>query len=127
MPRLPAETAIRRWRSRSGAIRSAGSRAPISASSCAIPGVAIGAALAVFLVRGSGKLAVLPVPTGPSPVGRASYDWVDESREEVFAPRQRGNGPGAKRKKRELMVWFWYPATPDPGAKPGAYLPGKWG
>src|SRR5439155_951830 len=25
------------------------------------------------------------------------------------------------------MVWFWYPATPDSGAKPGAYLPGKWG
>ncbi len=60
-------------------------------------------------------------------MGRASYDWVDESREETFAPKQGGNGSGAKRKKRELMVWFWYPATPDPGAQPGAYLPGKWG
>ena len=82
----------------------------------AILGVAIGAALTVFLVRGSGKLAVLPVPTGSYAVGRASYDWVDESREETFAPKQGGNGSGAKRKKRELMVWFWYPATPDPVA-----------
>ena len=25
------------------------------------------------------------------------------------------------------MVWLWYPAAPHPDAKPGAYLPGKWG
>ena len=93
----------------------------------AILGAAIGAALAVFLVRGSGKLVVLPVPTGSYAVGRVSYDWVDESRQEVFAPKQGEKGSGAKHKKRELMVWFWYPATPDSGAKPGAYLPGKWG
>ena len=93
----------------------------------AILGVAVGTALAVFLVRGSGKLVVLPVPTGPYAVGRVSFDWVDESREEIFRSKQEKNAGPAKRRKRELMVWFWYPAAPDAGAKPGAYLPGKWG
>ena len=85
--------------------------------------LAAGAALAVFLVRGSGQPVVLPNPTGPYAVGRVSYDWVDPWRAETFAPRE----AGARASKREIMVWLWYPATPGPDAPTGAYLPGHWG
>ena len=62
----------------------------------------------------------LPEPTGPYAVGRASYDWVDSSREETFTKKE-GD-------KRELMAFVWYPAEkPAPDTEPAAYLPGKWG
>ena len=86
------------------------------------------AALAVLFVLGAiavaaGYLAVadersrlvsLPSPTGPYAVGRASFDWVDQSREEPLGK------PGDK---RELLAWVWYPAEDTPGATLAPYLP----
>ncbi len=46
----------------------------------------------------------LPAPTGPFPVGRVTYDWVDPSATDPLAPK-----PGAQ---RELLVWIWYPSVP---------------
>lgn len=61
---------------------------------------------------------VLPAPTGSYAVGRVAYDWVDNTREEVFAP-QKGT-------KRELFVWIWYPAVVQPASQPAPYLPPQW-
>ena len=71
------------------------------------------AILAMFGVLGVGLLLgslwlehrtelTLPTPTGPFAVGRAIYDWVDDSTVDALAPV-----PGTK---RELSVWIWYPA-----------------
>ena len=96
-------------------------------------GGTLGALLALLLVRGSTRPVVLPSPSGPYAVGRVSFDWVDESRREPLAAHETGGasasvgGTRPKYSKRELMVWFWYPATAESGARPGDYLPGKWG
>ncbi|MFP2904716.1 alpha/beta hydrolase family protein [Pyxidicoccus sp. 3LFB2] len=58
----------------------------------------------------------LPTPTGPLAVGRSALDVVAPERKE----------PYARRPARELSVWLWYPASPEPGARAGAYLPGAW-
>jgi len=47
----------------------------------------------------------LPVPTGPFAVGRWSAAWADEE------------------KKRELLVWIWYPAASGQSAALDDYLP----
>lgn len=60
----------------------------------------------------------LPAPRGPYAVGRMLFEWVDTTRAEPYAPEL-----GAHRK---LTVWVWYPAAPQPGAVPAAYLPGRW-
>jgi predicted dienelactone hydrolase len=58
----------------------------------------------------------LPPPTGPFPVGRALYDWVDDETLDALAPV-----PGTK---RELLVWIWYPTAPKPSSAATAeYLP----
>ena len=58
----------------------------------------------------------LPIPTGPFAVGRALYDWVDDTTPDALAPV-----PGTR---RELLVWIWYPAASgQPGAMTGDYLP----
>jgi len=88
-------------------------------TSLAVLGLLATLALVTWLVIERNRPVVLPAPSGPYAVGRASYDWVDESRPETFAA-----APGAR---RELMVWMWYPAAPAPGAQPAAYLPGRWG
>jgi len=44
----------------------------------------------------------LPAPTGPYPIGRTSFFWVDKNREEA---ETRGGD------KRKLLVQVWYPAT----------------
>ncbi len=53
-------------------------------------------------------------PSGPYPVGRTQFQWVDESRGEVHTadPNDR----------RELLVEVWYPAAPEAGAEYGVYL-----
>ncbi|MDE3199991.1 MAG: hypothetical protein KGN79_03635, partial [Acidobacteriota bacterium] len=58
----------------------------------------------------------LPEPSGPYGIGRAAYDWTDNSR---------GNSPepNAKR-KRELMVYLWYPTERPTAEQHGAYMPG---
>jgi dienelactone hydrolase len=60
----------------------------------------------------------LPAPTGRHPVGRASFDWVDPGRVELYSSNAAD--------RRELVVWVWYPATPDPGADRAVYLPEPW-
>jgi hypothetical protein len=60
----------------------------------------------------------LPTPTGPHPVGRSSYDWVDEDRAEIYS-----SNPSDR---RELVVWVWYPAAPASAAEAAPYLPEAW-
>jgi len=57
----------------------------------------------------------LPNPTGPYAVGTTTLHIVDPSREEIFT-----DDPGDH---REFMVRVWYPAEPEPGAKPMPYWP----
>jgi pimeloyl-ACP methyl ester carboxylesterase len=62
---------------------------------------------------------LLPVPqplepTGPFPVGTTSFEWIDESRTEIYAPV-----PGGPRR---IMVQVWYPAEPGPQAERAPYL-----
>src|SRR5213079_1757406 len=45
----------------------------------------------------------LPTTTGPFAVGRAIYDWTDDTKLDTLAPV-----PGTK---RELLVWMWYPSA----------------
>lgn len=53
---------------------------------------------------------VFPPLTGPYPVGRVEYDWVDLSRQEIFV-----NDPHVR---REIVVTVYYPAHPAAGARP---------
>ncbi|MFN8494608.1 MAG: hypothetical protein U0350_43810 [Caldilineaceae bacterium] len=64
------------------------------------------------------KTIALPAPTGPYPIGRTVYDWVDEARPEIFNKNLAS--------KRELMALVWYPATQQPGLKLADYLPLSW-
>ncbi|HVH72599.1 MAG TPA: family membership, partial [Candidatus Dormibacteraeota bacterium] len=50
----------------------------------------------------------LPTPTGPFAVGRAIYDWTDDSASDPAAPSPQG--------KREILAWIWYPAIGQPSA-----------
>src|SRR5260370_36199521 len=59
----------------------------------------------------------LPTPTGPFAVGRSLHDCVDDKTLDTLAPL-----PGIKR--RELLVWIWYPAaTGKSGAVVDDYEP----
>ena len=60
----------------------------------------------------------LPMPTGPHPVGRVSFDWVDSARFDIYA--------GNPEARRELVVFVWYPASPQPTAEFALYLPLPW-
>ncbi len=55
-------------------------------------------------------------PTGKLPVGRTSYHWVDESRQEPNTE--------APNTKRELTAHIWYPAQKGKDGKPAPYIPG---
>lgn len=57
----------------------------------------------------------LPQPTGPHAVGTTTLHLVDSNRPEIFTDDSDD--------VRELMVRVWYPAEPDPGAKPMPYWP----
>ena len=59
----------------------------------------------------------LPPLTGQHSVGRAVFDWIDQSPSDSTTPRRH----------REVVVWAWYPATPARGADPTVWMPGKWG
>jgi len=63
------------------------------------------------------ELSPLPSPTGEHPVGRTSFDWVDETRPD----------PVDSSKHREIVVWVWYPATSRSDSDPAEWMPGKWG
>jgi hypothetical protein len=58
---------------------------------------------------------VLPAPTGSHPTGRASFHWVDASREELET--------SAAGDRRELMVHVFYPADGTAAGDPPAYVP----
>jgi len=63
------------------------------------------------------RIPVLPRPEGPFAVGRAGFDWTDQTRPEVLSK--------VSSAKRELMVYLWYPAdAKDATAKAAPYLPG---
>ncbi len=51
----------------------------------------------------------LPEPTGPYAVGTTEFEWVDESRLEIFSPDPADH--------RDLMVQVWYPAENTSGAE----------
>src|SRR5689334_4678241 len=59
----------------------------------------------------------LPTPTGSFAVGRTIHDWSDPATLDTLAPI-----PGTK---RELLVWIWYPAAPEPSAVTDDYLPAR--
>ena len=63
-------------------------------------------------VEGQADGPQLPPPTGPFPVGRMAFHWIDSSRTEPFAP--------TLATRRELMVYVWYPARQRRGAGQGA-------
>lgn len=69
-------------------------------------------------LRAQNKTTVeLPAPSGQFPVGRASFDWTDVTRFDPLAPDKR---------KRELTVWIWYPASLAKSPPSSVYLPPKW-
>ncbi|PYU48740.1 MAG: hypothetical protein DMG48_19260 [Acidobacteria bacterium] len=57
----------------------------------------------------------LPTPTGPFVVGRAIYDWTDDTKLDTLAPV-----PGTK---RELLVWVWYASAAVRSVAVDEYLP----
>lgn len=56
----------------------------------------------------------LPTPTGPYPIGRVAYHWVDQARPETLTP--------AAHDQRELNVLVWYPAAPAPKQPVADYI-----
>ena len=56
----------------------------------------------------------MPDPTGPYKIGRVGYEWVDQSRSEIYA-----SNPDLK---RDLMVNIWFPADPAKRAKVAPYM-----
>src|SRR5262249_48571658 len=70
--------------------------------------------LALHSPVADGKQIRLPVPSGTYAVGRRLVRWVDATRAETMAAGQN--------QKREVVVWFWYPAAASPGSKPSPYI-----
>ena len=66
---------------------------------------------AIFIAQNPIQASSLPSPTGPTPVGRVSVQWVDSKRPDIT-----GNG------HRELMAHIWYPSAGST-AQYGAYMP----
>ena len=62
----------------------------------------------------------LPSPTGKHKVGRMSIQLIDQNRLEAYSTEK------DNKKKRELVIWIWYPAEPLTDSKRAIYLPDKW-
>lgn len=76
------------------------------------------AVLALYLAIANRLIGVdFPALTGKYTVGRANYDLVDPSRQEIF-----GADPSAH---REIVVTVYYPANPPATARPAPYVEGK--
>src|SRR5579862_9793455 len=58
----------------------------------------------------------LPRPSGRYAAGRIGTVWEDSTRMDPFDPKRR----------RELVVWIWYPAQPSKGEQTAEYMPGPW-
>ena len=75
---------------------------------------------ALFAPMSRGQQIAVPrleEPSGNYAVGRVGFLWFDEQRPDLLSDDHRT--------RRELMVYLWYPATPNPGAqKWAALLPG---
>jgi predicted dienelactone hydrolase len=80
----------------------------------AIGVVSIGGLFAYLSVERSSDTA-LPAPTGAFAVGRAIYDWRDDTTVEALAPNPET--------KREILAWIWYPAVARPSAATEDYIP----
>jgi predicted dienelactone hydrolase len=76
--------------------------------------LALAAPLAPTGAQDEGTAQLVP-PSGMYAVGRTSYQWVDESREEVHTLEVADD-------RRELLVEVWYPAEPDEDAETGPYM-----
>jgi hypothetical protein len=61
----------------------------------------------------------LPSPTGKHKVGHISIELTDHDRLEAYSTEKDD-------KKRELVVWIWYPSEPLSDSKHAIYLPDKW-
>jgi predicted dienelactone hydrolase len=61
----------------------------------------------------------LPAPTGPLAVGRVTAVWVDTSTADTLSP--------VAGSKRELLLWFWYPAASGRALSPATndYVPAQ--
>lgn len=64
-------------------------------------------------VKTGAAVPEIPYPSGPLGIGRIGFHWFDTSRPDNYDPKR----------KRELMVYFWYPAAKSVAAR-GQYLPG---
>ena len=75
-----------------------------------------GASLAWSQSPGRPEIPAMPFEklSGPYAVGSLDSMWIDESREERLT-----KDPSDKRR---VLVRFWYPAEPAPGAQPSAYI-----
>jgi hypothetical protein len=76
--------------------------------------LAIGSLFAALWIE-SGLPTELPAPTGAFAVGRAIYDWRDNTTVDTLAPN-----PGTK---REILAWIWYPAVAGASATTDDYTP----
>jgi predicted dienelactone hydrolase len=77
------------------------------------PGLVRSLGLGLLLIVSVALPTLLPVPAIPQPggpltVGTASFELVDESRSDPYAPTPT---------PRRLMIQAWYPALPSPGDK----------
>ena len=64
-------------------------------------------------VKTSAPVPEIPYPSGSFGIGRVGFDWTDTTRPDNYDSKR----------KRELMVYFWYPTAKSVRAK-GQYLPG---
>jgi predicted dienelactone hydrolase len=80
-------------------------------------GSAVGTVLIPMIVWGqSGPVPRLPEPTGTFGIGRVAYHWIDSKRTDPFAAEPA--------RRRELMVYIWYPTAADQKTDEGIYQPG---
>ena len=71
----------------------------------------VGSAVVLSLLL---PISPLPAPTGPYPVGTATYHLIDQKRRETFSLDQ-----GCK---RELMIQVWYPAASTIGSRRAPFM-----
>lgn len=74
----------------------------------------LGALLLIW--RGSLKTAPLPKPTGPYAVGVTTLHLIDKNRHELRSSKPHDF--------RELMLYIWYPASPEGTEQIAFYAPG---
>src|SRR5436189_2348396 len=82
---------------------------------CLLSAAAAGAQQPTAASSGKTSASVPEIPSsfGPFGIGRVGYDWIDLTRPDHYDPKR----------KREMMVYVWYPTVKSVGAK-GQYLPG---